>query len=281
MGTDDVVPIRAAHHSLSGCRHGEEPKHTLLARATAAHAAGITEIGACAADLGVWDPAELRHLIRCHHVRVRELEWVDLGQPDQQAEEDLFRLADITGARQLNAGVCDSRMYPESYLATRLRFIAEVAADHDMTVAFEPVAFGSLCDVVAVQHLIEMAGQPNVGTLLDVYHMARDPLGRWDALDGIEPELVAGIQISGISQVSWPVAWPLGLLEEAQNGRLLPDAGDFPVESWLQALLDKGVQARLSVEILSDEQRACTLYQAADRVAASSAKFSAMWEAAS
>jgi sugar phosphate isomerase/epimerase len=281
MATSDVSPpkIRAAHHSLSGCRHGQQPVHSLLARADAAHQAGITEIGACASDLGSWDPAELAHLVRQHRVTVRELEWLELGEPDHQAERDLYRLADIFGATQLNVGVSTARMYPEAYLAAELARIGREAAAHNLKVAFEPVVFGSVPGIADVQRIIEKSRSPHAGTLLDTYHLART--ARWDSLDGVWPELVRGVQISGINQVEESPSWPYGLLREAQCGRLLPDEGEFPVGDWLQALLDKGVEARLSVEVLSDEQRALSVFDAADRIAGSSAKFFSMWEAMS
>ena len=267
--------VRASHHSLSGCRHGQPPVHGLVQRAGAAQQAGITEIGACLDDLGAWDRRALKRLVHEHHVRVAELEWVDLGEPRSVAEDDLLAMADIFGSRQLNVGVCSPDTYPESWLAKRLKSLAQRAADHNLTVAFEPVVFGSVPDIFAVQRIVEAACEPNVGMLLDVYHMARD---RWDNLDGLYGELVVGVQINGIDRPAVLPSWPYGLLNEAQCDRLMPDEGDFPVGDWLAALTAKGVVARLSVEVLSDTHRALPLFDAAQRVWDTSHKFAAMWE---
>lgn len=275
MITDSVPAVRVAHHTLSGARHGERPKHSLLTRADAAHLAGIHEIGACAADLGSWDPAALAREVRRHHVTVGELEWLDVGEPDAEAENQLMLLADHLGAKQLNVGVCAPASYPERYLVWQLKRIAILAAAHNLTVAFEPVVFGSVPDYRDVQRIIEQAGEPNVGLLLDTYHMAR---WNWTGVDDIRADMVVAVQISGLRWVPVCPAWPYGLLQEAQCGRLMPDEGDFPVADWLQSLKDMGVQARLSVEILSDTQRARTVFDAADAVASSAEKFAALWE---
>lgn len=238
--------------------------------------AGIHDIGACSDDLGEWSPHELRRLISGHHVRVSELEWVDLGEPDPHAEDNLFRMADIFGARQLNVGVCSADIYPDIYLARRLRSVAQRAGSHGLVVAFEPVVFGSVTGVSHVQRLIEMADVSNVGTLLDVYHMARSC---WDSLRDVRADMVAGVQINGIDRPVTIPSWPDGLLREAQCDRLMPDEGDFPVATWLQRLRDLGVRARLSVEVLSDAHRALPLFDAAQRVASTSEKFAEIWEA--
>jgi sugar phosphate isomerase/epimerase len=269
--------IRASHHSLSGSQHGQPPAHSLLARVDAAHSAGISEIGACAADLGSWNAAELTRLVRHRHVKVTEVEWIDLGEIDYDAEDAIFALASMFSSHQVNVGVCSPTMYPDGWLANRLSHVANRAQKHGLIVAFEPVVFGSVNTIGRVQSIIALAQHPpNVGTLLDVYHLARSC---WDNLNDVRPDLVAGVQINGIDRPAIIPSWPHGLLREAQCDRLLPDEGTFPVATWLQRLRDAGVNARLSVEVLSDAHRALPLDEQAVRLASSAAKFAEIWDA--
>lgn len=278
MSHDHAGPrVHTSHHTLSGCRHGQRPRHSLVQRAAAAHQAGIDEIGACADDLGRWFASELQRLIRQDHVHVRELEWVELSAQPDEDEDILMRMADIFGARQLNVGVCDPGMISDGWLARRLGALARKAADHGLTVAFEPVVFGSVSSIDRVQHIIAAADEPNVGTLLDVYHMARTC---WDRLDEVAPDKVVAVQISGIDRPLTLPSWPHGLWEESQCSRLMPDEGDFPVADWLTRLVEMGVayRARLSVEVLSDACRDLPLYAAAARVGGCAEKFTDIWE---
>jgi 4-hydroxyphenylpyruvate dioxygenase len=272
MAVAEKPRVAAAHHSLSGTTHGSPPAHTLLQRAAAAEAAGITEIGACADDLGDWAPRELERLVRHHNVRVAELEWVDLGDPrDEVREERLFALADLFGARQLNVGVCSPDQLPVAYLAKRLRHLAARASFHDLTIAFEPVVFGSVATVDRAEAIIARAGHPpNVGTLIDTYHMAR---ASWASIEAISPELVVAIQLCDVDLLDEKPSWPHGLFTESQNNRRLPGDGDFPLGRWLASLRAAGVRARTSIEVISSQLRSLPLYESAQAIADASARY--------
>jgi sugar phosphate isomerase/epimerase len=264
----------ASYHTLSGGRHGEPPVYPLLARAVAAAWAGIPAIGAHADDLiGDGDPWVLQREMSKHLVTVPVLEWVSLDQPrDKEQERRLFKMADIFHSRQLNVGVCSTEDISDRTLVNRLGKLAFRAQQHELTVAVEPVCFGSLDQISRVQELIDNVNEPNVGTLLDVYHLARADWGT-DVSD-INPDMVAGIQVCGVSKLPPAIVPAAGykalLLEDCQDNRLFPDEGDFPVDEWLANLKAAGVETDwVEVEVISQQVRDMNIYDAAWRVAKS------------
>lgn len=279
-GSTAAGQIGASLHTLSGARHGELSRWNLTARASAARSAGIQAIGACPEDLGYADPSWLADTVRQQHVDVDELEWVSLEDPpDADTHRLIFKLADVFQARRLNVGVCSAD--PEygniPPLARRLKRLARHAADHGVTVAVEPVVFGSLGTIEQVQHLVEATGEDNVGTVLDAYHWAR---ADWTtSVRHVDTAMVVAIQVCGVDQVAPLPAYPHGLFAEAQCSRRLPDEGDFPVARWLHNLRAAGCTAPVEAEVISDQLRGMTPYKAAAAVASSMSRLMQQVEA--
>lgn len=265
-GRDEVI---VGYRTLAGSRHTEPPRYPLLTRAAAVRNAGFTHMGAGLDDyqddeqIAFW----ARH-IRKAGARIACLDWISLNHPaDAHALRNMLRLADQLNAKRINVGWCsDEPVYPLS-VARRLKDLAIAAGDHEVSIAFEPVVFGSLSSVERVQDIIRLAGEPNIGTLIDSYHFARC---RWDTdVSSIDPALVQAVQICGVDWADPMPSYPTGLWHESQSARRVPGEGDFPLLAWLHNLHAAGVTAPLEIEIISDEMRALGVYPAALRAAES------------
>jgi sugar phosphate isomerase/epimerase len=255
----------ASYLTLAGCRYGEPTRHHLLQRADAAAAAGIREIGACAAEMGLLtSPDSFRHLAYAlHGIRVPEIEWVDLSLPrDGHNERQLFMMADAFRSTRLNVGVCGTAHVPHDVLTQRLRHLALRAADHGLTIAVEPVCFGSLGKPGDVAQIVADCGEPNVGLLLDVYHSYRAAEGDLLVMSrGLDADMIVEIQLSGVNEK------PTGdLFTDCQDHRRLPGEGDPIIPHFLAATLAQNPAIPISVEVISTELRGLDLNEAAQRV---------------
>lgn len=258
----------ADYNTLAGTPHGERPRWNLLQRAGAAAHAGIDTIGVHIDDMQ-GDPWALQCEFFAHGVKAGAVEWHDLDKPhDHLREADMWKLVDVLHIPQVNAGVCGTGQLDRQILTGALYHLANRAARHGASIAVEPVCFGSLWDIGDVQDVVRAVrqrGAQNVGTLLDVFHLARM---RWSAdVSGIDVSLVAGVQVCGVRRTRFGT----DLLDDAQNYRVLATEGEFPVKSWLANLYRAGMPATTPVshEILSAEMRQQNVYYTAEVVAAS------------
>jgi sugar phosphate isomerase/epimerase len=260
--------ITLSYHTLAGNKHGEPTKYSLRGRAAAAKRAGMRYVGFCTMDYV--SEHQLRDdaaWLDDQGMKATEGEWLELSNRDILNETVAFHMGQVFGADRINIGFCAEASTPATELATRAREMAQRARDYGQVLAFEPVAFGPYSDVRVIQHIVREAGEPNLGTLLDTWQLARS---YWSAdVSGIDVSLVKGIQLAGVNYRNPLPAYPRGLFLEAQCERRLPDEGNFPVRDWLRNVIDAGVNTTIACEVISDELRAMTLDAAAEAVAAS------------
>jgi sugar phosphate isomerase/epimerase len=253
------VSTTAAYLSLAGASHGHPARWPVLERAKAAHAVGIEAIGVRTDE--VMDPEVLRY------VAVPEIEWVDLNQPITPRQALAIRLlvADY-GATRLNVGLCDDNTL--WWLAARnLETVLAATEDLNLTVAVEPVVFGSVSSLADVQKVITQAGaagDPRVGVLYDLCQVQlgtpyREGLGGADK----PPADVVEIQVCGIgySEPGRPA------LELTQDRAPIAESV-VDVASWLRSLRKAGVTAPVSYENPNAAWRSLDLLPLAEKVAA-------------
>ena len=258
--------------TLAGSIFETRPLHGLLARAGAARAAGFTRIGACTTDYRNRDQARFdTGYLRAAGMAVTDIEFIKLDEardPDQEyaafALADALTQAGAADRLSLKIGWCSPEPVYDSTVTRRVRDLADRAAEHDMRLGFEPVCFGRLGNVDHATHIITAAARPNIGLVLDVYHVGRVYGDQWP---DVTPDLVTGIEVCGLSRGA--LAWPDALKHDALCGRLLPTEGVFPVAQWVASLREAGVTARVCAEVMSDRLRGLPVHGAAREVAAS------------
>lgn len=219
--------------TLAGADYDKEPAHGMLSRAIAAHAAGFDSMG-----ININEECDSSALA---YVKTPEAEWIDLDRDDSHIREcitKLDKLQRVMGITRVNVGVCvpDKVSWPD--LVRRLRMLA----DTGLTVAFEPVAFGSMSSVYECSCVINLVNRPNVGLLHDVWHVWHDNASyAWGS-----PECpIAEIQICGI-----PRQMPAGrrhILAASQDRPYIHES-HVGIMGWLKLLRDEGITAPVSVE---------------------------------
>lgn len=280
VGPHDLI---AGYYTLAGSRagagEGEPARASLEARAAAAADAGYVGLGILIDDYEAMQAAgrsdaELRAICEHHGIAVPEVEFLyhwactdDRAAFSRELEDRLYRAADAFGAHHLNMGDVNppGEMPPLELAAERFAAICDRAADHGLLVALEFLPWSGIPDAATAWEIVRTAGRPNGGINLDVWHHFR---GAADdrMLRAIPPERIVCVAISDAD------AEVVGdLIEDTTRRRRLPGEGSFDLVGFLRLLDELGVDAPVTVEILSDEQNALPTGEAA-RVAIAAAR---------
>ncbi len=243
--------ITASYLTLAGSTHGEPPRYSMLERAKAAHAAGIASIG-----VRLDEPFSISAL---RYVQIPECEWIDLSQPvTPHTGNDLWAMANLLGVTRVNAGVCLHDVTP-GQAAGNLRRLLGYTARLDMTVAVEPVAFGSFPAIAQIADVIRQAGdragllydftQVNLAHELDYLHLGRLPV-------------LAEIQACGFRRGDDRDPFM------ACQDRPLVSESPVMTRQWLRAVRDKAPGAPVSYENPNKRLREMPLLEMAEAAAA-------------
>jgi sugar phosphate isomerase/epimerase len=166
------------------------------------------------------------------------------------------------GARRLSLCGDDP---DRSRLITNFATLCDLAADYGMGVDLECMAWRKVASFADAVSVVQAAGRPNGGALVDALHLARTGGVPSDLLSA-PASLVRSAQLCDA-----PAARPVSeaaIIAEARSGRLPPGEGDLPLRELLLALPDG---AALSVEVpmtegASPEPHARRVFVAARRL---------------
>ena len=256
-------------HTISGVAPGgaAASRHSFSARVEACAAAGYT--GMCLhfrdyfeqGQVGFGD-AELRSVLELNgmkHVSIEFLtDWFmdgEVGETARYNEAIAFQAAIAFGAKVLNVGPdLAGRGIPIQIMRERFAALCARAAQHDIAIALELVAWGNVRDVDMALEIID--GIPNAGLVIDVWHVFRGGVPLCD-LKRIPANRVLCVQVNDAA------AEPTGTLATDTMNRKLCGQGALDLKAFVRTLDDVGVQVPLSVEIISPEQSSRELQMAA------------------
>jgi len=263
----------ASYWTICGAGPGLSSPRTIAERAAASAKAGFGGIGLKYEDLemahqgGVSD-ADLSRILAENGIVVAEIEFVSGWSSDEAAvrerarrsEEDLYRLAEaLQTPCNLNVGCSEPSGEPVTLerMAERFSALCDRAAGHGLTISLEFMPWTGIPDASTAWEDVRLADRPNGGVLLDVWHYFRgaaDP----SQIRAIPPERIVGLQINDArSQV-------VGTLrDDTLHRRKLPGKGDFDLVPLVRLLDEIGVDAPYAVEVISDDQFALPLDEAA------------------
>lgn len=229
----------------------------------AARAAGMTD-------------RDMRSILEDHGMVVAELDpllrWLPaelVGTDDQVlnspwfsgAEDTFFRMAEAFGAHHINAvQLFGPRLDTEVY-ARHFARLCDRAAAHGLKVSLEFFPWASIRDLKVAAGIVEMAGRPNGGVLLDTWHHFRSGGSSQDIL-ALRCSVV-GLQMSDAAPQPWD-----DLSKEAMHHRLLPGEGVIDLVGTVRALDAIGCDAPLGLEVISREMRKLPPVEAARRAGA-------------
>jgi sugar phosphate isomerase/epimerase len=174
-------------------------------------------------------------------------------------EKELFRIADVVGARSLNAVDVFGGDWDVAQAAEAFAALCDRAAAHGLLVHLEFLPWSRIPDLATAWDVVRLADRHNGGVAVDAWHYFRG--GPDDAtLRSIPGERVLGIQLD-----DGPAAAELDLITATLHERRLPGEGDFDLTGLLRTLRQIGAVAPVGVEVFSDALHALAPDEAASR----------------
>ena len=264
-----------SHFTLTGAPGREPARYGFAERVAAAAGAGFTGIGLLGIDhaqavaSGVSE-AEMARVLADHEIAVAEVEFVldwsaGPDEPERQAvarylEDTVWAVADAFGPRVVSVGemVGPEQMPPFDAVVERFAALCDRAADHGLLVAIEFVPWSGIPDILTAAAIVHASERRNAGINLDAWHWFR---GRPSAevLRGIA-ERIFVVQLDDADREV------VGSLEDdTVLRRRYPGDGSFDLVGLLLLLRDAGVEAPISVEVMSTEHYALPAAEAARR----------------
>lgn len=238
-------------------------------RVEAAARAGFTGFGMKQADLrktlSRYSFAQMRRILADNGIRYLELEalfgWYSAGDERSCSDADrslLLQAAAELGAHHVKAaGDFDGRPQSVERMHDEFQLLARQALDAGTLITLEPIVISSIPDLdTALQVLGESAGAGG-GLMLDSWHVTRGGMSLAQ-IAALPAGCIGGVELDdGTLQ-------PVGSeLEDTLDRRRLCGEGEFDLQGLVGAARAAGYQGPWGVEIISAEQRARSLQDAA------------------
>jgi sugar phosphate isomerase/epimerase len=186
---------------------------------------------------------------------------VDSEEVFRYRADELFRIAEVVGARSLNAVDVFGGDWGVDDAAACFASLCDAAAEHGMLVHVEFLPWSRIPDLSTAWEIVRRADRPNGGVAVDSWHWFRGG-GDDELLRSIPGHRVVGIQLS-----DGPASAEENLLQATLHDRRVPGEGDFDLQGLLELLSEIGVEAPIGVEIFSDQLHALPPIEIGKRVA--------------
>jgi sugar phosphate isomerase/epimerase len=253
-------------------RGSERSPFALPSRIEAAARAGYRGFGIVHADLAAAEvdfgfPA-ITAMLESNGIVHLELEmlgdWFAIGarrQASDRVRRDLLRAAEHLHPRQIKVGgEIDGHEWPWDQLVEDFGELCRQAAEVGTRIALEPMPFGQIRDPAAGRRLVDDAGQPNGGLMLDLWHVARGGVDLAEIRD-LPARYIFAVELDDAdNEIHGATLW-----EDTLDFRRLCGEGDQNVTGFVDSLQAAGYAGPWGVEILSEEFRHLPLEEQASR----------------
>ncbi|HEY4578082.1 MAG TPA: TIM barrel protein [Yaniella sp.] len=231
---------------------------TLEEKMLACAKAGFDGVEIFEADLIVSpsSPAEIRALADRLNLSLdlyqpfRDLEGVteELFNANLDRLEAKFQLMQELGMDMIlvPSNVATATVHDDAVIADQLRRAGELAAQYDMYIAYEALAWGTYVNTYWHSwELVKAADHPNLGVCLDSFHILSkddDP----SRIEEIPREKIFFVQLADAPELGMDV------LPWSRHHRAFPGEGSFDMVQFMAHLTNAGYQGPLSLEIFND-----------------------------
>ena len=272
--TDDIE-LLAAYFTISGDIYPLGPTEIspfpFRDRVEAAARAGYRGIGLHHADtmhtadkIGL---PEMRRILDGNGIKYVELEflldWFDEGERRQESDKmrrEIFSVAAALGLRTVKAG--PGFHEPEANVPKMRDAFARLcreAAEHGTGMMLEIMPWSNVRTVETALGIVEGAGQPNGGILVDIWHFARGGID-YKEIAKIPLQYIRGVELDDADEQVVGSLW-----EDTIHHRRLCGEGDLDPPTFIKAVQAAGYRGYYGVEILSEKHRKLPLDEMARR----------------
>ena len=250
----------------------------LRERIEAAAAAGFTGFGVLAVDLAIAEREHglsgIRAMLTDNGIVHLELEGLPdwwSGGPERARSDELrqFMLtaAEALGARHLKVTPDTSGApWDAGHWAAEFALLATQAADAGARLGIEFLPWSNIPTVREALRLVEDAGHPAGGIVVDVWHVERAGTPAAELAE-LPAHRIVGVELNDADKEVVGT-----LFEDTVDRRRYCGEGSFDLTGIITALRAAGWAGPWGVEILSSEHRRCDVRQAATQAAASAGK---------
>ncbi|WP_086558408.1 sugar phosphate isomerase/epimerase family protein [Streptomyces africanus] len=187
------------------------------------------------------------------------MNWFTTGEDRERSDKiraDMLRAAEAVGARHIKCGDHTGAKISVDRLAESFAGLAADAAEAGTRLALEPMPFGAIKTPQEGLEVVQRAGHPAGGLLIDIWHTQRAGVD-FATLADFPAEHLTSIELDDA-----PATWEGDLLADTFNGRRLCGEGEFDVAGFVDAIKSTGYQGPWGVEILGAEYRKLPLEEA-------------------
>lgn len=229
----------------------------LLERLAPARAAGFTAISVWPGDIRGLDRAAVRQAIKDAGLLVSEIELITNWMPQHaEGQSDFGKfLSSMTPERvlplasELNATVVSTAelfglAFDLDSIAGHFGALCDAAADLGLSIALEFVPTGGVPGLREALKVIDKAGRPNGGLMIDAWHFFRSNSSLAD-LAAVPGDRIFSVQLNDAPAAPEPD------LNIGMMNRQLPGEGEFDLTGLMRALAATGTDAFVGVEVFS------------------------------
>lgn len=179
--------------------------------------------------------------------------WWAVGEERRVSDEmraGMLRMAEVLRPRELKIGPDDDdRPYDMAHWQQEFAALCEQAAQVGTRVGIEFLPWTNIKDLATARELVEGAGHPGGGLVMDVWHTERFGTPAAD-IAKVPAERIIAVELSDADpQVEG------GLIHDTQCNRKFCGEGSFDLDADVKALRDAGWAGPWGVEILSEDYR--------------------------
>lgn len=263
----DNIELLAAYFTISGDIYPLGPTEIspfpFRDRVEAAARAGYRGIGLHHADtmhtadkIGL---PEMRRILDGNGIKYVELEflldWFDEGERRQESDKmrrEIFSVAAALGLRTVKAG--PGFHEPEANVPKMRDAFARLcreAAEHGTGMMLEIMPWSNVRTVETALGIVEGAGQPNGGILVDIWHFARGGID-YKEIAKIPLQYIRGVELDDADEQVVGSLW-----EDTIHHRRLCGEGDLDPPAFIKAVQAAGYRGYYGVEFSPRSTASC------------------------
>lgn len=269
------IELVAAYWTLAGdvypFAENELSPFSFAERVEAAAAAGYKGIGLIHADMQATRTKiglkEMRRILDANGMPHVELEFVthwfstgDLKAASDKVRDELFEAAEALQARDVKiAPEFDATTIDLPQVIASFADICRDAARHGTKIALEVMPFSNVRTLETARALVEGAGQPNGGLLLDIWHIGRGGIP-YAEIAKVPKQYVVSVELDDADAEVVGTLW-----EDTIYQRRLCGEGVLDPPAFIDAIEKTGFDSFYTVEVISKKHRVLPLHEAAKR----------------